>query len=351
MPSPPAHAAKRSKAQASRGLPVYALYGEAGSPSRLDLHIETIHARSSRLGWEIASHRHAGLHQVLWLASGQVDARLDQARASHPAPAVLLVPSGVAHAFRFQPDSTGSVLTFNPAVLAQHDADAAGAALAGLFDQPRVLGLADAPDEAAQLQRLVDALTDEWRRAERDPAGSPPGSVGMANPSPAWLARSIVWLLARRAQVLPGQALARRAERRATPAAGRRARHPAYTRWVVLVEAHHRAHWPVSRYADQLGLSTERLNRLVRAESGLSALAFIHDRLAREACRLLAHVAAPVSQLGFELGFDDPAYFCRFVKRVTGLAPQAYRRALVQAQTPDPSGNGPHDLPTAAPRE
>ena len=41
----------------------------------------------------------------------------------------------------------------------------------------------------------------------------------------------------------------------------------------------------------------------------------------------------PVSQLAFELGFDDPAYFCRFFKRQTGLSPRAYReRAQGPAQ-------------------
>ena len=59
----------------------------------------------------------------------------------------------------------------------------------------------------------------------------------------------------------------------------------------------------------------------------------LHQRLAREATRRLVHVAMPVSQLAFELGFDDPAYFCRFFKRQTGLSPRAYReRAQGPAQ-------------------
>ncbi len=99
-----------------------------------------------------------------------------------------------------------------------------------------------------------------------------------------------------------------------------------YTRFVVLVEAHHREHWPVSRYADHLGLTPERLNRLTRAQTGQGALQLIHERLVREACRRLTYIAAPVSKLAFELGFDDPAYFCRFFKRLTGRSPRAYRR-------------------------
>ena len=98
-------------------------------------------------------------------------------------------------------------------------------------------------------------------------------------------------------------------------------------RQIVLVEAHFLAHWPLSRYASHLGLSAERLNRLVRAETGRSALALVHERLAREACRRIVYIAAPISRLADELGFADPAYFCRFFKRRTGQSPRAYRAA------------------------
>ncbi|MFZ1499216.1 MAG: helix-turn-helix domain-containing protein [Giesbergeria sp.] len=74
-------------------------------------------------------------------------------------------------------------------------------------------------------------------------------------------------------------------------------------------------------------MSSERLNRLVRAETGLSAQQIVHERLVREACRRLMHVQAPVSQLAFDLGFIDPAYFSRFFRRHVGIAPAAYRSA------------------------
>ena len=132
-----------------------------------------------------------------------------------------------------------------------------------------------------------------------------------------WLARAVVW----RAGRLRG---ARRGAAARAPARGSAA---LYTRWVALVEAHYREHWPVSRYAERLGLSAERLNRMVRAETGRSAQALLHARLVREACRRLVHVAAPVSSIAFELGFEDPAYFCRFFKRHVGQGPREYRVA------------------------
>lgn len=63
----------------------------------------------------------------------------------------------------------------------------------------------------------------------------------------------------------------------------------------------------------------------MRAHTGKTALALAHDRLAREACRRLVYIAAPIARLASELGFDDPAYFCRFFKRQVGVGPRAYR--------------------------
>ena len=96
----------------------------------------------------------------------------------------------------------------------------------------------------------------------------------------------------------------------------------------MLVEAHHREHLAVGDYARLLGLTPERLNRLTRGETGQSALDILHARLAREACRRLTYTTAPIAKLALELGFDDPAYFCRFFKRRTGQSPREFRRRL-----------------------
>jgi len=304
MPLSPA-TSSRHRAQTAR-LPVFGLYGEdRPSASRL-LHIESITARSSLYGWEIGSHVHPGLHQLIWLQAGALYALLDESRSNTAGPAMVVVPPGVAHAFRFAPHTSGYVLTFDAGLVAEDEDVASGAALGSLFNTPGVLPLAAAHTAVAQLQGLWDALHAQSQAA---PGASP-------DPVPRWLARSVIWRLAE---------LRKHLDASMHPVAQRR--HALYTRWQLLVETHYRAHWSIARYASTLGLSAERLNRLVRAEAGKTAQEVVHDRLAREACRWLTHVQAPVSQLAFELGFDDPAYFNRFFKRRMGLTPGAYRSA------------------------
>ena len=53
--------------------------------------------------------------------------------------------------------------------------------------------------------------------------------------------------------------------------------------------------------------------------------ALIHDRLVQEARRLLRFSAVPVSEIGYQLGFTDPAYFSRFFARHAGVPPSEFR--------------------------
>jgi AraC family transcriptional activator of pobA len=304
-PTPTAARAGGSRSRAA-AIPAYALYGEAGAPGGDLLHVEPVQSRSARYDGEIDVHVHRGLHQLIWLATGPVQLALDDLRQTAQGPLAIVVPAGVVHAFRFARDSDGHVLTISPRLLVEGDVPALGAALDSLFARARVLPLPADDPATSRLAALFELLDAEF--------GAPGGIVA---PLPLWLARCAVWRLAQAAQEQPGTAGAS-----GTSTA-------LFTRFVVLVEAHYRDHWPVSRFAAQLGLSTERLNRLTRGATSRTALDLIHDRLLREACRRIVYVAAPISSLAFDLGFDDPAYFCRFFKRRIGSSPKAYRAAVL----------------------
>jgi AraC family transcriptional regulator, transcriptional activator of pobA len=296
----------------SVSIPAFALYGEASVPPIEMLHIEAIQSRSQRHRWEIDAHTHHALHQILWVASGPAEVTLEAARADCRGPLAVVIPPGAVHAFRFARDTEGLVMTFNPRAVIEGDVPATGEALRVLFAAPRLLQLEPGAASTRRIETLMGDLSDEF--AASDGAGSP---------VPMWLARAIVWRLARQG--------ARQARSAGSAGSVGRSGQALFTRFVVLVEAHHREHWPVSRYADRLGLTPERLNRLTREETGKAALDLVHERLTREACRRLTYVAAPIARLAFELGFEDPAYFCRFFKRRTGHSPRDYRRATAEA--------------------
>ena len=81
-----------------------------------------------------------------------------------------------------------------------------------------------------------------------------------------------------------------------------------------------------SDFARQLAVHVNHLNRCVRATTGKTTTAHIAERLAGEAKALLRHTDWNVAEVGYSLGFDEPAHFNYFFKKQTGLSLSGQRR-------------------------
>jgi len=99
------------------------------------------------------------------------------------------------------------------------------------------------------------------------------------------------------------------------------------TRFMTLVERNYRRYHGVAAYAQMLGRTAGHLTHLCNRAFGHTAGAMIHQRLALEAKRLLLHTSATSAAIGYALGFEDPAYFSRSFRRMTGQSPSDYRAA------------------------
>lgn len=283
-----------------KGIPVFSLYGET---ARVDdsefVHIEDIRARSERYDWHIKPHQHRGLFQILFVMRGAVKVQADGQVAKVKVPCALSVPPAVVHSFHFRPGTKGYILTISEAMLprAHHRG-----LVEELFVESRVISFAGAPQRARPIAALLEQIVTEMR-------DNAPGRAAMQE----WLVSAVLLLIARQ---------------RATAAeegrSGRQQRD--LSRFRALVEAHFLEHWTVGDYAAAMQMTEARLNRLTRTVAGKSAFDLIQDRLLLEARRKLIYVAAPISLLAYELGFDDPAYFSRYFKSRIGVTPSAFRR-------------------------
>lgn len=81
-----------------------------------------------------------------------------------------------------------------------------------------------------------------------------------------------------------------------------------------------------SAFAQQLAVHPNYLNHCVRATTGKTTTDHIASRLSSEAQALLRHTDWPIAEVGYSIGFDEPAHFNYFFKKHTGLAPSAFRR-------------------------
>lgn len=93
-----------------------------------------------------------------------------------------------------------------------------------------------------------------------------------------------------------------------------------------LIEQHYRTLRLPKDYADLLYITPNHLNAVCNATAGKSAGELIRDRVLLEAKRMLVNAEYSISEVGYQLDFQDNAYFSRFFKKYTGATPEEFRK-------------------------
>ncbi len=81
----------------------------------------------------------------------------------------------------------------------------------------------------------------------------------------------------------------------------------------------------VAAYAELIRVSEKRLNQATAKVLGKTPKQMIDDRVLLEAKRLLIHTNQSIKEVGFALGFPDPAYFIKYFRRHISQTPLAFR--------------------------
>lgn len=270
------------------------LFGETEELADV-VHCERIATRSRLHNWELDPHRHARLHQILMLDTGGGRARIEDRQIDlHPG-TVLNIPRGLVHGFRFLEGSQGWVVTLTSDLV-----DETLRAGEGIKARIGRFGRACANDDMKVLARRIFA-EHAGRRFGR-----------------AQVLRSLSGvLLALVARGLEADEADEFGD--ASPLLGR---------FEDLIDRHFADRWQIADYAAALGVSPTHLGRVVRQATGHSANRLIADRVLREARRMLIFTNLPVAQIGYQLGFADPAHFSRVFRRGAGMPPSAFRTMI-----------------------
>jgi len=78
-------------------------------------------------------------------------------------------------------------------------------------------------------------------------------------------------------------------------------------------------------FAAQLSVHVNHLNRAIKETTGKTTTNVIADRLVSEAKSLLKHTDWNVAEIGYCLGFEEPAHFNNFFKKQTRFTPSRFR--------------------------
>lgn len=92
-----------------------------------------------------------------------------------------------------------------------------------------------------------------------------------------------------------------------------------------LVEQNFKEKHTVSEYASLLNKSPKTLSNIFKKIHDKSPLQMIQDRIMLEVRRMLRYTDRPVSEIGYEVGFNDVQSFSRFFKKNEGVSPSEFR--------------------------
>jgi len=279
----------------------FTLYGEGnGALPPEFVHIEPISERSRLHEGTIAPHSHPEIFQLLLLAAGCGALASDGDEAALAPGALVALPAGCVHAFRFDDGAEGWVLSIAVDLLKDPRISALCAPARRPGGGPRW-----AQAGARASERLGALLADLAEALAGDRAGKLPDAVA------ARLA--LVLVLVEEQLSLPD---AVRGNRREHLVDGFRAQ----------VDLHFRDGWNLVEYARVLGTTTVTLARACRGALGKAPGEIVLDRVLLEAMRSLTYSTASVRQIAYDLGFADNAYFARFFKARSGMTASAFRR-------------------------
>ena len=79
---------------------------------------------------------------------------------------------------------------------------------------------------------------------------------------------------------------------------------------------------------EKLGVSPDHLRKLFMKTIGKTPLNFLTDLRIKEACQLMQVRGLKIKEVAARVGFEDPYYFSRQFKKVTGRSPQTYQDSL-----------------------
>lgn len=271
-----------------------------------DIHYERLEKLAMFFGRNMPVHHHDRFYQLQVVLAGTVRVHLDEVSYSAQGPMFFLTPPAVPHSFVLDDSATGHVITVRQQVIWDLLGDLEQQDWQGFMNKPLCVELQshrcrNSP-AAERMLKLLDMMAAENTNNDLQ-----------HHLAQRALLQMILIDISRLADRGSAQQKTQKEDVRI------------FHRFNKLIEKHYQNHLSLPDYAAQIGVTEARLNSICRRLAGLPSKRLIMDRLMQEARRRLMYSSAPVTEIGYQLGFKDPAYFARFFRRNTGVTATDYR--------------------------
>lgn len=291
-----------SKATSKEEVPTFKLFqGSREWPIKELVHHEFIQQRCAENDGRIETHRHLDLFHVMYLYNGSAKAVLDGEEFRIHAPLLVTVPPMCIHGFTPTETIHGHLLTIpgsSMSHLLSYDET-----YTEFAEQPKIIrgeGVGKWPD----LDQMFRELSREYTH----------DNLSRYIAIQSILRLIFVWAIRHQATSPVGTEVSS-SDRDTTR----------IRKFKKLIETHYKSGLSIKEYASQMGMSSAQLNNICRSKVNQSALQIVHERMTLEAKRYLIYTSLTISEVAYELGFTDPAYFTRFFSKQVGQPPKQYR--------------------------
>ncbi len=270
-----------------------------------DIHYERLEKLADFFGRNMPVHHHDRFYQIHVILGGTVRVHLDETSYTTEGPMFFLTPPTVPHAFVTDNNAKGHVITARQQLVWELMGGMVptGWGSDSFMNNPLCVALSPDKDvHAARMLNLLNLMAGESDQTSME------HSVALK----ALLQLVLIDIYRLSDQSQPQQKTRKEDVR-------------IFHRFNELIESHYKEHLTLSQYAEMISVTEARLNEICRRLAGLPSKRLIMDRLMQEARRLLTFSSAPITEIGYQLGFKDPAYFARFFRRNAGKTAGEYR--------------------------
>ncbi len=282
-----------------------AIYGEYPADDASEYFFsEMLETRSRTFTWSIKCHIHSKLFQLFLINNSGGTLTASDGTLELQAPALLWIPPSHMHGFEWQPDVSGRIISISEVTVNRiiENIPALSLLLSRLF----ITTIFSNPGGLSILNKTIDKIDEELFNF----------SLGRDEMLNFYKGELILQV----SRIINEQNNIRIEE--SNPGL----KH--FAAFNAIVKECYFGEKTVEEIASELHISSVHLNRLCNEISGKSASELIKNNLIEKAKRLLRHTTYSISEIAYFLKIDDPAYFSRLFRKVTGLSPKEYRNTL-----------------------
>lgn len=250
----------------------------------------------------VEPHRHT-YYEIIWITKGYGTHLIDFHTYDFHGPCLFILNPGVVHKIEKDIPTEGYVVKFSETFLLEEDLGGNEILRYGLFDNIHARPIFHLDEKAVSLlDDLMKRMLEEYKVHQK-------------------LSRAI---LLSYLKVFLLQVYKLREQHTTINENITSPRYQILLNFKKLLEQNFKSEKSLDFYSEQLATSKRNLNDITNTFLGKSASTLLKERILLEAKRLFYSGEVAIKEVGYILGFDNPAYFTRFFTKNEGMTPTEF---------------------------